>query len=213
MRKLVAVSPPVSSGFFVSGKFQQGSPPRDSPASKIRQFGRPPARPTSSLRSRVRCGRSSAEVNKEPKRHFVWVGVEGICPSPRTCANSVVPASIYAASPKPPGDRSADASHRSAPTGPAQTASSPLHHHGKLHHIGTDREHARTLVFMLVPDLHIRIINAATGELIRELIFDPHATTRRPAGHPGQKPKHPAQTRTRDVLNDLRFHKCGAEGI
>jgi hypothetical protein len=44
---------------------------------------------------------------------------------------------------------------------------------GRLHHIGTGSEHARTAVPMLVRDLHVRIINAATGELIRELTIDP----------------------------------------
>jgi hypothetical protein len=44
---------------------------------------------------------------------------------------------------------------------------------GKLHHIGIGMTHARTPVLMLVQDLHIRIINAATGELLRELTLDP----------------------------------------
>jgi hypothetical protein len=41
---------------------------------------------------------------------------------------------------------------------------------GKLH-IG--RTHARTPVLLLVHDLHVRVVNAATGELLRELIIDP----------------------------------------
>lgn len=40
---------------------------------------------------------------------------------------------------------------------------------GRLHHTGTGSGNARTLVLKLVQDLHVRIINAATGELIREL--------------------------------------------
>ncbi|KGN36289.1 hypothetical protein N803_05240 [Knoellia subterranea KCTC 19937] len=38
---------------------------------------------------------------------------------------------------------------------------------------------------MLVQDLHVRIIDAATGELLRELVLDPHRTyhgTGRPPG-------------------------------
>ena len=31
---------------------------------------------------------------------------------------------------------------------------------GKLHHIGTGSENARTPVLMLIQDLHVRIINA-----------------------------------------------------
>jgi len=48
-----------------------------------------------------------------------------------------------------------------------------LRHHGRLHHIGIGRAHARTHVIMLVEDLDIRIIHAATGELLRELTLDP----------------------------------------
>ena len=44
---------------------------------------------------------------------------------------------------------------------------------GRLHHIGIGRTHARTPVLLLVHDLHVRVVNAATGELLRELIIDP----------------------------------------
>jgi hypothetical protein len=43
----------------------------------------------------------------------------------------------------------------------------------KLHHIGIGRAHAGTRVLLLVQDLDIRVINAATGELIRELVLNP----------------------------------------
>ena len=45
--------------------------------------------------------------------------------------------------------------------------------HGRLHHIGIGRTHARTHVILLVHDLHVRIVDAATGELLRELEIDP----------------------------------------
>lgn len=48
-----------------------------------------------------------------------------------------------------------------------------LRHNGRLHHIGIGRTLARTPVLMLVQDLDIHIINATTGEIIRELILDP----------------------------------------
>jgi transposase InsO family protein len=48
-----------------------------------------------------------------------------------------------------------------------------LRHNGRLHHIGIGRTHARTHVIMLIQDLHIRVIAAATGELLRELTLDP----------------------------------------
>jgi hypothetical protein len=51
--------------------------------------------------------------------------------------------------------------------------------------------HARTRVIMLIQDLHIRVINAATGELIRELTLDPDRDYQ-PTGAPrGPKRKTP----------------------
>ena len=44
---------------------------------------------------------------------------------------------------------------------------------GKLHHIGIGRTHARTHVILLIQDLNVRIVNATTGELLRELVIDP----------------------------------------
>ncbi|MGZ5389129.1 MAG: hypothetical protein ACXWDH_03375 [Aeromicrobium sp.] len=44
---------------------------------------------------------------------------------------------------------------------------------GRLHHIGVGRTHARTHIILLIHDLHVRIVNAVTGELLRELTIDP----------------------------------------
>ena len=44
---------------------------------------------------------------------------------------------------------------------------------GRLHHIGIGRTHARTPVLLLVQDLQVRVVNAATGELLRQLVIDP----------------------------------------
>ena len=38
---------------------------------------------------------------------------------------------------------------------------------GRLHHIGVGRTYTGTRVLVLIQDLDIRIINAATGELLR----------------------------------------------
>ena len=43
---------------------------------------------------------------------------------------------------------------------------------GKLRHIPTGRTHARTPVILLVHDLEVRVINAATGEVLRDLVID-----------------------------------------
>ena len=45
--------------------------------------------------------------------------------------------------------------------------------HGKLRHIGVGRTHTRTHVILLIHDLEVRIVNAITGELLRELTINP----------------------------------------
>ena len=47
---------------------------------------------------------------------------------------------------------------------------------------------ANTRVLILVHDLDVRIINAATGELLRELVLDP-ARDYQPTGKPRRRPK------------------------
>ena len=44
---------------------------------------------------------------------------------------------------------------------------------GRLRHIGLGRTYARTRVILLVQDLDVRVIDAATGELLRELTINP----------------------------------------
>ena len=54
-----------------------------------------------------------------------------------------------------------------------KTGSVTLRINSRLHHIGIGRTHARTHVILLIQDLHVRIIHAATGELLRELTINP----------------------------------------
>ena len=64
-----------------------------------------------------------------------------------------------------------------------------LRYNGRLHHIGIGRTYAGTYVRILVKDLDIRVVDTATGELLRELVLDPtrdYQPTRRP---PGPTPK------------------------
>jgi hypothetical protein len=66
------------------------------------------------------------------------------------------------------------------------TGTVTLRHAGRLHHISTGRTH----VLMLIVDRDIRIINAATGELLRELTLDPtkdYQPRRVPCGRPKKK--------------------------
>jgi len=60
---------------------------------------------------------------------------------------------------------------------------------GRLRHIGIGRTPAGTHIILLVEDLQIRIVNAATGELLRELILDPTRDYQPTGRPPGPTPK------------------------
>ncbi|MER3387343.1 MAG: IS481 family transposase [Microcella pacifica] len=66
---------------------------------------------------------------------------------------------------------------------------------GKMHHIGISRTHSGTHVLVLVNDLEVTVINAATGEVLRELTIDTrrdYQPTGRPKGpQKRQKPPNP----------------------
>jgi transposase InsO family protein len=108
------------------------------------------------------------------------------------------PAAAYTARPKAtPADRAADAHDRVRTDRIDSCGVVTLRHGGKLHHIGVGRAHARTRVLLLVHDLDIRVINAATGELLRQLTLDParnYQPTGRPPGHPARHQEHPDPT-------------------
>jgi hypothetical protein len=44
---------------------------------------------------------------------------------------------------------------------------------GRFHHLGVGRTHARTRVLVLVQDLEVRVVDAVTGELLRQLVINP----------------------------------------
>ena len=86
-----------------------------------------------------------------------------------------------------------------------------LRHGGKLYHIGIGRARAGTGILLPVQDLHVRIVAAATGELLRELTLD-RARNYQPTGKPRRpKKKHPDPMWVQGVLDVLRHHK--AEGV
>ncbi len=93
----------------------------------------------------------------------------------RSLPQRATPATVYAARPKalPAASRDADTHDRVRRDRVDTTGVVTLRHNGRLHHIGIGRTHARTHVLILVQDLDIRIVNAATGELLRELTLDP----------------------------------------
>jgi transposase InsO family protein len=109
----------------------------------------------------------------------------------RSLRHHATPATAYHARPKAtPGDRSSDTHHRLRRDRIDDTGKITLRYQGQLYSIGIGRTHARTHVLILVHDLTIRIINAATGELLRELVLDP---TRR--YQPTGAPKGPTRKR------------------
>ena len=59
----------------------------------------------------------------------------------------------------------------------------------RMHHIGVGRTYARTCVLLLVQDLDVRVVNATTGELLRELTIDPTRDYQATGKPPGPPPK------------------------
>ncbi len=109
----------------------------------------------------------------------------------RSLAHRCAPAVAYAARPKAaPGNRATDTHNRVRTDVIDTNGVVTLRHAGQLYHIGIGRTHARTHVIMLIQDLHIRIINAATGELLRDLTLDP-ARNYQPTGKPRRPPRTP----------------------
>lgn len=103
----------------------------------------------------------------------------------RSPPHRATPATIYNARPKAqPGTTTA--THNRVRTDKiGRSGVVTLRHHGRLHHIGIGRTYAGTYVLLLVQDLHIQVINAATGEILRELTLDPtrdYQPTGRPPG-------------------------------
>jgi transposase InsO family protein len=93
----------------------------------------------------------------------------------RSLPHRATPATAYTARPKatPSTDRHADTHDRVRTDRVDESGSVTLRVNGRLHHIGIGRTHARTHVLLLVQDLAVRIVDAATGELLRELTIDP----------------------------------------
>ena len=93
----------------------------------------------------------------------------------RSLPHQQTPATAYATRPKatPSTPRDHDSHDRVRTDRIDDHGKITLRAGGRLHHIGIGRTHARTRVLILVHDLDIKIINAGTGELLRELQLDP----------------------------------------
>jgi hypothetical protein len=111
----------------------------------------------------------------------------------RSLPHGAIPATAYAARPRAGRgtDRRTDTHDRLRNDKIDKAGCVTLRINGRLHHIGIGigigigRTHTGIHVLLLVHDLHVRVIHAATGELLRELILDPtrdHHPTGRPPG-------------------------------
>lgn len=105
----------------------------------------------------------------------------------RSLPHHATPATAYTTRPKavPGTDRSRDTHDRVRTDKIDQSGVVTLRHNSRLHHIGIGRTYAGTYIRLLVRDLDITIVNAATGEVLRELQLDPtrdYQPTGRPPG-------------------------------
>jgi transposase InsO family protein len=93
----------------------------------------------------------------------------------RSLPHRATPATVYNTLPKalPQASRDADTHDRIRHDRIDDSGCVTLRVNGKMHHIGIGRTHARTHVVLLAHDLDVRIVNAVTGELLRELTIDP----------------------------------------
>jgi transposase InsO family protein len=110
----------------------------------------------------------------------------------RSLPHRATPATIYESIPKatPTSDRTNDTHHRVRRDKIDDGGSVTLRVHGRLHHIGVGRTHARTPVILLAQDLHVRVVDAATGELLRELTIDPRRDYQPTGRPPGPRRDH-----------------------
>ncbi|OBG29903.1 integrase core domain-containing protein [Mycobacterium sp. 852002-51057_SCH5723018] len=106
----------------------------------------------------------------------------------RELPQRATPATAYTARPKAAPGKRLDTHDRVRTDRIDQFGKLTLRHAGRLHHIGIGRTHARTRVLLLVQDLNIQIIHAATGELLRQLTLDP-TSDYQPRGTPTGRPK------------------------
>jgi transposase InsO family protein len=104
----------------------------------------------------------------------------------RSLPHRATPATAYTTRPKTtPADRDTDSHDRLRHDRIDTTGKITLRYGGHLYKIGIGRTHTRTPVLVLVHDRDIRVVHAATGELLRELVLDPTKTyqgTGRPPG-------------------------------
>jgi len=110
----------------------------------------------------------------------------------RSLPHRATPTTIYQTLPKatPGSDRSTDTHDRVRHDKIDKAGSVTLRVAGRLRHIGIGRTYARTDVILLVQDLHVTVIDAATGEILRDLTIDPRRDYQPTGRPPGPQPKN-----------------------
>ena len=109
----------------------------------------------------------------------------------RSLPHRATPATTYTTRPKatPDADRAGDTHDRVRHDKISKAGSVTLRVAGRLRHIGIGRTYAGTYVILLVQDLDVRVVHAATGELLRELTIDPRRDYQPTGRPPGPTPK------------------------
>ncbi|MGH3370232.1 MAG: integrase core domain-containing protein [Nocardioidaceae bacterium] len=92
----------------------------------------------------------------------------------RSLPHRATPAALYDTLPKavPGPSRDTETHDRIRHDVVDKSGTVTLRVHGQLRHIGIGRTHSRTHVILLIQDLEVRVSNAITGELLRELTID-----------------------------------------
>jgi transposase InsO family protein len=108
----------------------------------------------------------------------------------RSLPERCTPADAYHRRPKAtPGDRGNDAHDRVRHDLVDKNGKVTLRVDGRMHHIGLGAEHRGTRVIILSHDLDVRVIDKATGELIRKLTIDPTKNYQPLGRQPGPQPR------------------------
>jgi transposase InsO family protein len=94
----------------------------------------------------------------------------------RSLPHRATPAARYNTMPKavPTGNRDPDSHDRVRHDIVNDNGSVTLRVAGQMRHLGIGRTHARTHVILLIHDLDVQVINAITGEVLRELTINPN---------------------------------------
>jgi transposase InsO family protein len=93
----------------------------------------------------------------------------------RSLPHRATPAALYDTMPKalPTESRDADTHDRIRHDRVDKSGTVTLRVHGQLRHIGIGRTHTGTHVILLIQDLDVHVIDAITGELLRQLTINP----------------------------------------